>query len=260
MSGERRRVAIVGGGFGGLAAAQALRKADVDVTLVDRTNHHLFQPLLYQLASGMLSMGECAAPIRGMLRKQPNASVAMAEVTEIDPERRELTLDRGERLGYDSLIVACGANTSYFGHDEWQEPSFALKSLSDAVALREQMLSCFEEAERAEDVAERERLSTIVVIGGGPTGVEVAGQLAVLARHHLRHEFTRFDPGDTRVVLLDAGERVLTAFSPKLSAKAARNWRRSASTCARVRARPRSTRAASPTSRTARRGGSRRRR
>jgi len=221
VSGERRRVAIVGGGFGGLAAAQALRKADVDVTLLDRTNHHLFQPLLYQLASGMLSMGGCAAPIRGMLRKQPNASVAMAEVTGIDPERRELTLERGERLGYDSLIVACGANTSYFGHDEWQEPSFALKTLSDAVALREQILSCFEEAERAEDVAERERLSTIVVIGGGPTGVEVAGQLAVLARHHLRHEFTRFDPNDTRVVLLDAGERVLTAFSPKLSAKAA---------------------------------------
>ena len=222
MSGERRRVAIVGGGFGGLAAAQALRKADVEVTLVDRTNHHLFQPLLYQLASGMLSMGNCAAPIRGMLRKQPNASVAMAEVTGLDPERRELTLERGERLGYDSLIVACGANTSYFGHDEWQEPSFALKSLSDAVALRDQVLSAFEEAERAEDEVTRRRFMTIVVIGGGPTGVEVAGQLAILARHHLRHQYTRFDPSETRVVLLDAGERVLTAFSPKLSKKAAR--------------------------------------
>ena len=222
MSAERSRVAIVGGGFGGLAAAQALSKADVDVTLVDRTNHHLFQPLLYQLASGMLSMGECAAPIRGMLRKQSNARVSMAEVTEVDAERRELTLDRGEKLGYDSLIVACGADTSYFGHDEWQEPSFALKSLSDAVALRDQVLSAFEEAERAEDEVRRRRFLTIVVIGGGPTGVEVAGQLAVLARHHLRHQFTRFDPSDTRVVLLDAGERVLTAFSPKLSAKAGR--------------------------------------
>ena len=222
MSGERRRVAIVGGGFGGLAAAQALSKADVDVTLVDRTNHHLFQPLLYQLASGMLSMGECAAPIRGMLRKQPNARVVMAEVTEVDAERRELTLDRGEKVGYDSLIVACGADTSYFGHDEWQEPSFALKTLADAVGLRDQVLSSFEEAERATDDEARRRFLTIVVIGGGPTGVEVAGQLAVLARHHLRHQFTGFDPSDIRVVLLDAGERVLTAFSPKLSAKAGR--------------------------------------
>jgi NADH dehydrogenase len=216
-----RKVAIVGGGFGGLAAAQALRKADVDVTLLDRTNHHLFQPLLYQLASGMLSMGECAAPIRGMLRKQSNVRVAMAEVTEVDAERRELTLDRGEKLGYDSLIVACGADTSYFGHDEWQEPSFALKTLADAVGLRDQVLSCFEEAERATDDDARRRFLTIVVIGGGPTGVEVAGQLAVLARHHLRHQFAGFDPNDIRVVLLDAGERVLTAFSPKLSAKAA---------------------------------------
>ena len=222
MSAERRKVAIVGGGFGGLAAAQALSKADVDITLVDRTNHHLFQPLLYQLASGMLSMGECAAPIRGMLRKQSNVSVSMAEVTEVDAERRELTLDRGEKVGYDNLIVACGADTSYFGHDEWQEPSFALKSLADAVSLRDQVLSAFEEAERAEDEVRRQRFLTIVVIGGGPTGVEVAGQLAVLARHHLRRQYTRFDPSDTRVVLLDAGERVLTAFSPKLSAKAGR--------------------------------------
>jgi len=157
VSAERRKVAIVGGGFGGLAAAQALSKADVDITLVDRTNHHLFQPLLYQLASGMLSMGECAAPIRGMLRKQSNVSVSMAEVTEVDAERRELTLDRGEKVGYDSLIVACGADTSYFGHDEWQEPSFALKTLADAVGLRDQVLSSFEEAERATDDEARRR-------------------------------------------------------------------------------------------------------
>jgi NADH dehydrogenase len=214
------RVVVVGGGFGGLAAAQALRKAPVDVTLVDRTNHHLFQPLLYQLASGMLSMGDCAAPIRGMLSRQDNATVAMGEVTGIDPEARELTLDRGERLGYDHLVVACGADTSYFGHDEWEEPSFALKTLADAVALRDQVLSCFEEAERAPDPETRARHLTFVVIGGGPTGVEIAGQLAVLARHHLKHQFSHFDGKDTRIVLLDAGERVLTAFSPKLSAKA----------------------------------------
>jgi len=215
-----RRIVVVGGGFGGLAAAQALRKADVEVTLVDRTNHHLFQPLLYQLASGMLSSGDCAAPIRGMLSNQRNARVTMAEVTGIDPERRELTLDRGESLGYDRLIVACGTETSYFGHDEWQEPSFALKTLPDAVALRNQVLSSFEEAERTPDPVERKRFLTFVVIGGGPTGVEVAGQLAVLARHHLDGQFDHFDTRDTRIVLLDAGERVLTAFSPKLSAKA----------------------------------------
>src|SRR4029078_9628238 len=143
VSTERRRVAIVGGGFCGLAGGRARRQADADNTLVDRTNHHLFQPLLYQLASGMLSMGECAAPIRGMLRKQSNVRVSMAEVTEVDAERRELTLDRGEKLGYDSLIVACGADTSYFVHDEWQEPSFALKTLADAVGLRDQVLSSF---------------------------------------------------------------------------------------------------------------------
>jgi NADH dehydrogenase len=217
----KRRVAIVGGGFGGLAAAQALRRADTEVTLVDRTNHHLFQPLLYQLASGMLSSGDCAAPIRGMLRRQRNARVAMGDVTAIDPERRELTLDGGEQLAYDDLIVACGADTSYFGHDEWAEPSFALKTLADAVALREHVLSCFEQAERTPVRAERERFLTFVVIGGGPTGVEIAGQLAVLTRHHLERQFTRFDGSDTRIVLLDAGERVLTAFSPKLSGKAA---------------------------------------
>jgi len=217
----KRRVAIVGGGFGGLAAAQALRRADAEVTLVDRTNHHLFQPLLYQLASGMLSSGDCAAPIRGMLRRQRNARVAMGDVTAIDPERRELTLDDGEQLAYDELIVACGADTSYFGHDEWEEPSFALKTLADAVALREQVLSCFEQAERTPVRAERERFLTFVVIGGGPTGVEIAGQLAVLTRHHLKDQFTRFDGHDIRIVLLDAGERVLTAFSPKLSGKAA---------------------------------------
>jgi NADH dehydrogenase len=221
MSDERRRVAIVGGGFGGLAAAQALRKVNVDVTLVDRTNHHLFQPLLYQLAASGLSMGDCAAPIRGMLRNQRNVQVAMAEVTDVDPERQELTLDRDERVPYDSLIVACGAVTSYFGHDEWAEPSYALKTLADAVELRDHILACFEEAERTRDPDVQRRLQTIVVIGGGPTGIEIAGQLAVLARHHMRGQFDRFDPADTRVVVLDAGDRVLAAFSPKLSAKAA---------------------------------------
>ncbi len=221
MPAERRRIVVIGGGFGGLAAAQGLRKVNVDVTLVDRTNHHLFQPLLYQLAASGLSMGDCAAPIRGMLRNQRNAQVAMAEVSDIDPERRELTLDRGERIGYDSLIVACGATTSYFGHDEWAEPSFSLKTLSDAVDLRDNILSSFEEAERTSDPDVQRRFQTFVVIGGGPTGIEIAGQLAVLSRHHLQGQFSRFDPAATRIVVLDAGDRVLAAFSSKLSAKAA---------------------------------------
>src|SRR4051812_12006862 len=218
----RRRIVIVGGGFGGLAAAQSLRKVNVDVTLVDRTNHHLFQPLLYQVAAGVLSMGDAAGPIRAMLSRQENARVIMGEATELDPERRELTLERGERIGYDSLIVASGAETSYFGHDDWQEHAFGLKTLADAVALRDQVFMAFEEAERAPDAAAQAELQTFVVIGGGPTGVEVAGQLAAMSRHHMRHQFTRIDPARTRIVVLDAGDRVLAAFNPSLSAKAGR--------------------------------------
>jgi NADH:ubiquinone reductase (H+-translocating) len=219
---ERRRVAIVGGGFGGLAAAQALKRADVDVTLVDRMNHHLFQPLLYQVAAGQLSMGDCAAPIRAMLSRQANARVVMAEVTGLDADARELTLDRGERIAYDSLIVAAGAETSYFGRDEWAEHSYGLKTLSDALALRNHVFAAFEEAERTPDPATREELLTFVVIGGGPTGVEIAGQLAVMRRHHMKRQFTRIDPAQARIILLDAGDRVLAAFSPALSARAAR--------------------------------------
>ena len=218
----RRRVVIVGGGFGGLAAAHALRRADVDVTLVDRTNHHLFQPLLYQLAAGGISEGECAASIRTALRHASNTSVLMAEVTDVDPERRQVVLERGERLDYDSLIVACGARTSYFGHDEWQNVSYGLKTLADAVALRNRVYGAFEEAERAADPAERDEWLTFAVVGGGATGVEVSGVLAIIARHRTRRTFGRIDPGDARVILLDAGDRVVPAFSEKLSAKAGR--------------------------------------
>jgi NADH dehydrogenase len=156
-----------------------------------------------------------------MVRRSPNVRVAMAEVTGVDPERHEVTLDDGERLGYDSLIVACGAETSYFGHDEWAASSFGLKSLADALALRERILLSFEEAERTDDRELQRRLLTFVVIGGGPTGVEIAGQLAIISRR-MKRDFARVDPRDARVVLLDAGERVLAAFSPSLSAKAAR--------------------------------------
>ncbi len=219
---ERRRVVIVGGGFGGLAAAKKLRRADVDVTVVDRMNHHLFQPLLYQVASGELSGGDCAAPIRGMLKRQPNATVLMAEATGLDPERKTVELDTGESLGYDSLIVACGAETSYFGHDEWKEVSCGLKTLSDALDLRNRVFGALEEAERTSDQSLREEWLTFVVVGGGATGVEVAGQLAVIFHHQLKREFRRIDPKKIRVILLDAGDRVLTAFSEKLSARAGR--------------------------------------
>jgi NADH:ubiquinone reductase (H+-translocating) len=221
QAGHRRKVVIVGGGFGGLTAARELKGADVDVTLVDLRSHHLFQPLLYQLACGGLSTGECASPIRAAVKRSSNTTVLMAKATGLDAERRQVVLDRGETLDYDSLIVACGAETSYFGKDEWSDVSFSLKTLSDAVELRNQIYSAYEEAERAEDLAEREEWLTFVVIGGGPTGVELAGELAIIAHNTMKGHFARIQPAKARVILLDAGERVTAAFSEKLSAKVA---------------------------------------
>src|SRR5215207_9043081 len=168
---RRRRVVVVGGGFGGPTAARELGSADVDVTLVDRTNHHLFQPLLYQVAVGALSTGQCASPIRSALKDHANTTVLMAEVTDVDAERRQVVLDRSERLDYDSLILACGAETSYFGRDEWREVTCGLKTLADAVSLRERVYGAFEQAERCAGPAEREAWMTFVVVGGGATGV-----------------------------------------------------------------------------------------
>jgi NADH dehydrogenase len=213
---------IVGGGFGGLTAARELGGADVEVTLVDPTSHHLFQPLLYQLACGGLSTGECASPIRAAVKHSPNTTVLMAKATGLDAERRRLTLDRGEMLDYDSLIVACGAETSYFGNDAWREHTCGLKTLTDAVELRNRLYSAFEQAERAEDPAEREQWLTFVVIGGGATGVELAGELAIIAHDTMKGYFTRSDPATARVILLDAGGRLTAAFSEKLSAKVAK--------------------------------------
>src|SRR5690606_23288297 len=170
----RRRVVVIGGGFGGLAAARAFRWADVDVVLLDRRNHHLFQPLLYQVATAGLSPGDIAAPIRWVLRTQRNLQVLLAEVVAIDTGRRELTLDIG-RLSYDYLIVATGATHAYFGHDDWQAYAPGLKSLEDAGRIRRRLLMAFEQAERTSDQAERRRLLTFVVVGAGPTGVELAG-------------------------------------------------------------------------------------
>ena len=176
---RRRRVVIVGGGFGGLAAAHKLRHADVDVTLVDRTNHHLFQPLLYQVAAGGLSASDCASPIRPALKRGANTTVLMAEVTDVDAGRRQVVLDRGDRLDYDALIVACGVQTSYFGRDEWQHVTCGLKTLADAVELRDRFYGALEAAERTNDPGERAEWLTFVVVGGGPTGVEIAGELAI---------------------------------------------------------------------------------
>ena len=218
-AGGRRRVVIVGGGFGGLTAATELGKADVDVTLVDRHSHHLFQPLLYQLACGGLSPAECASPIRAAIRRKDNVNVLMATVVGLDAERREVLLDRDERLPYDSLIVACGAETSYFGKDEWREHSYGLKTLADTVALRNRIYSAFEEAERAPNAAERERWLTFVVVGGGPTGVELAGELAIITRHTMKGYYTHCEPRHAKVILLDAGPRLVAAFNERLSGK-----------------------------------------
>ncbi|HSA89544.1 MAG TPA: NAD(P)/FAD-dependent oxidoreductase [Burkholderiales bacterium] len=214
------RVLILGCGFGGLWAAQGLRKAAVDVTVLDRTNHHLFSPLLYQVATAGLSAPAIAAPIRHILAAQRNATVLMAEAKEIDPGGKSVLLDDGGRIPYDYLIVATGAAHSYFGRDEWAPYAPGLKTLEDALEIRWRMLIAFERAERETDPAKRAAWLTFVVIGGGPTGVELAGQFAEIARHTLRGEFRRIDPHSARVVLVEGAERILGAYPPDLSKKA----------------------------------------
>ncbi len=219
-SSTRPRVLIIGCGFGGLAATRALAGAPVDITLVDRSNHHLFQPLLYQVATAGLSAPSIAAPIRHMLRGQRNVTVLMAEVSGIDKARRSVSLADGQVLGYDCLIVAAGATHSYFGHDEWAAHAPGLKTLEDAFRLRARVLKAFEQAELEPDPARQAAHLSFVVIGGGPTGVEMAGTLAEIAHHTLRDEFRRIDPSKARVLLLEGSERVLQALPPALSAKA----------------------------------------
>ncbi len=220
------RVAIVGGGFGGLTAAKRLRRADVDVTLIDRTNHHLFQPLLYQLATGILSEGDIAPPLREVLRDQRNASVVLGEVVAIDIDTRRLSvdmLDRRSEIDYDSLIVATGASQSYFGHPEFAHDAPGMKTIDDALELRGRILGAFEMAEREPDPVSRRRFLTFVVVGAGPTGVELAGQLAELSRHSLRHNFRRIDPAEARIVLLDAAPTILGSFPESLRRRAMRD-------------------------------------
>lgn len=210
---------IIGGGFGGLAAARSLKRAPVDVTLIDRANHHLFQPLLYQVATAGLSAPAIAAPIRHTLRQHKNLSVLMAHVTQIDLSAREVICgDR--RVAFDYLIMAAGAQTSYFGNDAWATVAPGLKTLSDAFEIRARVLEAFEKAELAQDPADREALLTFAVIGAGPTGVELAGTLAEIARHTLRDEFRAIDPTAAHVLLIEGSERVLGSFSAESSARA----------------------------------------
>ncbi len=215
------RVVIVGGGFGGLYAAQALGKAPVKLTLVDRRNFHLFQPLLYQVATGALSPANIAAPLRSVLRKQRNTTVLLGEVVDFDLAAREVVLSDG-RLGYDTLIVATGARHHYFGHPEWEPTAPGLKTIEDATTMRRRILSAFEQAERTEDPARQQALLTFIVVGGGPTGVELAGAVAETAHHTLRGNFRRINPASATVYLVEAADRILLSYPPELSAKAER--------------------------------------
>jgi NADH dehydrogenase len=215
----KHHVVIVGGGFGGLNAARALRRAAVQITLIDRRNFHLFQPLLYQVATGGLSPANIAAPLRAIVAKQPNCDVMLGDVKGFDVDKRILKLD-GDQISYDTLIVAAGARHSYFGHPEWEPFAPGLKTIEDATEIRRRMLLAFESAEREVEVEQRHKSLTFVVVGGGPTGVEMAGTMAEIARLTLKHEFRHIDPSDSQILLVEAGDRVLPAYPPDLSAKA----------------------------------------
>ena len=219
------RVVIVGGGFGGLYAARALRRAPVEVTVVDRRNHHVFQPLLYQVAMAALSPGDIASPIRWILRRQKNVDVILAEATGFDLAANRLILKDGV-LDYDYLIVASGATHAYFGHDDWRRTAPGLKTLEDALEIRRRVLIAFERAERETDPARRAAELTFVFIGGGPTGVEMAGALAEIARHSLARDFRHFDPGSARIVLIEGGPAILSAFPEDLQQAAMKDLQR----------------------------------
>ena len=217
------RVLIIGAGFGGLYAAREFRDTLTRVTVVDRSNHHTFQPLLYQVATATLAPSDIAAPIRWLLRKQRNTEVLMADVERVDPDRRVAVLEDGTELPYDYLILAAGARHSYFGHAEWEAVAPGLKSIDDALEIRRRFLTAFEEAERATNEADRTANLTFVVIGGGPTGVELAGMLPTIARHTLRDDFRRIDTASARIILLEGGPRILPTFPEDLAAHAARD-------------------------------------
>lgn len=217
-------VVIVGGGFGGIETARRLRNADVRVTLVDRHNYHLFQPLLYQVATGGLSPANIATPLRWIVRKQKNCDVLMAEVTDFDVPGNRLLLADGE-LNYDVLVLAAGATHSYFGRDEWESVAPGLKTIADAAEIRRRVYVAFENAERETDLEERKALLTFVVVGGGPTGIELAGALSEIAKHTLKHEFRCINPQDARVLVIEAAPRILAHYPEELSKRAAEKVR-----------------------------------
>jgi NADH dehydrogenase len=226
MAEHPHTVVIVGGGFGGLAAAKTLRNAPVQIILIDRSNHHLFQPLLYQVATAVLGPSQIASPIRNILRYQSNVTVVMGEVTDVNKDQRQVLLSNEDREGvalhYDHLILATGAQQSYFGHDEFERYAPGLKSLADAIAIRDKILKAFELAEAEEDPSRHQDLLTFVLVGAGPTGVEMAAAIATLVQNSLISDFRRIDPTSARIVLVDRSKRVLNSFSESLS-KAAQN-------------------------------------
>ena len=218
--GPAYRVLILGGGFGGLLAAQKLKRAPVQVTLLDRRNFHLFQPLLYQVATGSLSPGDIAAPLRSVLSSQKNARVLLGEAADIDPDAKRVTLTDGSAFEYDALIVATGSQTSYYGRDEWRPWAPSLKTLEEATAIRHKLFFAFERAERAETEEEARNWLTFVIVGAGATGMELAGALAEIANQTLKHDFRKINPRNARIILMEGGGRVLTAFPEGLSQKA----------------------------------------
>jgi NADH:ubiquinone reductase (H+-translocating) len=220
--GDAHRVVILGGGFGGLLAAKALKSAPVSVTLVDRRNFHLFQPLLYQVATGSLSPGDVAAPLRGVLSRQENTRVLLGEAVDLDLDKRQVILRDGEHLPYDSLIVATGSQTSYFGNEGWRKWSPSLKTVEEATEIRHKILFAFEGAERAHTPEKRRAWLTFVIVGAGPTGVELAGALAEIARHTLKHDFRSIRPEESQILILDGSPRVLSNYPEDLSEKAER--------------------------------------
>lgn len=219
------RVVVVGGGFGGLRVVRRLKSAPVEVTLVDQHNFHLFQPLLYQVATGALSPANIASPLRSLLRHQRNAQVLLAKVVDLDAAAHRLIFSDGE-ISYDTLVIAAGASYSYFGHDDWRSMAPGLKSIEDATEIRSRVLSAFESAERETDPAKVHDLLTFMIVGGGPTGVELAGALAEIARHTLKHDFRHINPGDATILLVEGGDRILPTFPPKLSEDAVRSLAR----------------------------------
>ncbi|CAM0117008.1 NAD(P)/FAD-dependent oxidoreductase [Rhabdochlamydiaceae symbiont of Dictyostelium giganteum] len=218
-----KKIIIIGGGFAGLNAAKALKNAPVDILLIDKTNHHLFQPLLYQVASAALSPGEIAIPIREVLRKQSNVTVVMGNVTSIDKEKKKVHLSHQEEYSYDYLIVSPGARHSYFGHDAWEEFAPGLKTVQDALKIRESILLSFEKAECTESLEEREKYLNFIIIGGGPTGVEMAGAIAEISRQTLRKNFRKINPEKAKIYLIEAAPRILPMYPESLSLRAKRD-------------------------------------